>query len=408
MAQSTPSLNTKEMDVDNVSVQNVTVGTDGNPNVNPMLHRGASGELEIVRGDDTTLEGTRSSNKAQINVKNLAVGTDATLTNNVKLHRGGNGELGIVLADDGEAEGSRSNNHALLQAKSLVLGDSPNQSFNVKIKRAGNGLVQFVLGDDSYADGVFSPNYADVLGSIPIGSIISWNPGYFLDGVNGTFINADFLSVNTVAGANAYLNTRGYYVADGSSPGVTGTLIWNGIGRHLPNLTDDRFLMGTTICGGTGGSNDSSHDHSVTSNATASFDKSVLNTNQTAHTHNMAHVHAFAATSGSISYSWDDQDYSRTAVTAGVAPQHITKFTATAGGVINGAAVGTQHTYYTTGVTSGINGTGSSALTSSESIAWASSTAAVSVTNNAVTSGAASATENRPKYLGTFYIVRVF
>jgi len=247
MAQSTPNLKVDAMEVDNVEVQNVTVGTDGNPNVNPMLHRGASGELEVVRGDDTTSEGTRSPNKTQINIKTAAIGTNATLTNNVKLHRGGNGELGIVLADDAEAEGSRSNHHALVQAKSIVLGDSPNQSFNIKMRRAGNGLVQFTLGDDAYADGTFSPDYADVLGSVPVGSIVAWNPGYYLDGLNGTFVNADFLPLNTVAGANSYLNTKGYYVADGSTPGITGSLIWNAAGRHLPNLTDDRFLMGTTL-----------------------------------------------------------------------------------------------------------------------------------------------------------------
>jgi len=385
MAQSTPQLNTKEMDVDNVSVQNVTIGTDGNPNVNPMLHRGASGELEVVRGDDTTAEGVRSVNKAQINVKNASIGTNSTLTNNVKLHRGGNGELGFVLADDAEVEGSRSNNHALVQAKCIVLGDSPNQSFNVKMRRAGNGLVQFVLGDDTYADGAFSPNYADVLGSVPVGSVVAWNPGYYLDGVNGTFVNADFLPLNTVAGANSYLNTRGYYVADGSTPGITGSLIWNAAGRHLPNLTDDRFLMGSILAGGAGGSNDSSHTHSVTSNVSASFNKTELNTDQTAHSHGAgslgAHIMPYT---NNISMEISNS---------------IGSFTESHLAVVTSVGAGTAIRTYKTLV----SGTSDTA-----SVAWASSTVAASVTNNAVTSGAASATENRPKYLGTFYIVRVF
>jgi len=375
MAQSTPNLKVDAMEVDNVEVQNVTVGTDGNPNVNPMLHRGASGELEVVRGDDTTSEGTRSPNKTQINIKTAAIGTNATLTNNVKLHRGGNGELGIVLADDAEAEGSRSNHHALVQAKSIVLGDSPNQSFNIKMRRAGNGLVQFTLGDDAYADGTFSPDYADVLGSVPVGSIVAWNPGYYLDGLNGTFVNADFLPLNTVAGANSYLNTKGYYVADGSTPGITGSLIWNAAGRHLPNLTDDRFLMGTTLCGSIGGSN-VMLDHTHTDNLAAP-----------AHTHSIDHNHPSQA----LTLGTNVDSGIKYSAATGVSSEYLQQYTPANGWLPEPSSL-----------------TVSGTVDLPNYIGTSGAASATSLTGTIGTGSAASATENRPKYLGTFFIVRVF
>jgi len=368
MAQSTPQINSKEMEVGTIVSKTSTIGTDATAENNPKLHRGAAYELEIVKGDDATSEGTRSLNKVQLNVKNAVIGTNGTQSNNVKLHRGGNSEIGFVQGDDTEAEGSRSNNHALLQAKSLVLGDSPNQSFNVKLKRSGNGIAQLVLGDDTYGDGVFSPNYADLLGSVPVGTVVAWNPGYYLDASNGAFVNADFLPLNNIAGANSYLNLRGYFVADGSVPSITGSLIWNAAGRYLPNLTDDRFLMGSTSCGGIGGTNLMlDHTHS----STLSVD---------AHTHSIDHDHV------SVDSGDNDNDPSRLigGQTYGFLEQ-------------SGTGLSWYETSLHTHPVDMPSYSGTSGAASSSSI------------SGTIGSGSASsATENRPKYLGTFFIVRVF
>lgn len=115
MAQSTPKIDTKEMVVGTVAVVTMDVGISATSSNNPKLRRGGDEELEIVQGDDTTVEGTRSPNKIQVNVKNVLVGTDATLTNNVKMHRSGDSEIQFVLGDDTTSEGSISSNEAYLR-----------------------------------------------------------------------------------------------------------------------------------------------------------------------------------------------------------------------------------------------------------------------------------------------------
>lgn len=383
MAQSSPKIDIKEMEVVNIVSTTTTVGTDSTPSNNVKLHRGGVGQLEVVSGDDATSEGSRSPNKVQVNVKNALIGTNATLINNVKLHRCGNGELGFVLGDDATSEGSRSSSNATIQSKAIVIGDSPNQSFNAKIRRAGNGLVQFVLGSDSSADGTFSPNYADVLGSVPVGSVVAWNPGYFLDAANGTFVNASFLGSNNVAGANAYLNPRGFYVADGGVPNVTGSLIWNASGRYLPNLTDARFLMGNTSAGSIGGSNvltDHTHTFSLTVDA---------------HTHSINHDHLSFTTASEGNHNHTVRGKGGTGGTdlyldssLFVQGTSLSVYLTTAVGALDGA-----HTH-SIDVPSY---TGTSGGSSSNSIS-----------GTVGTGNVASSTENRPKYLSTFYIVRVF
>ena len=66
---------------------------------------------------------------------------------------------------------------------------------------------------------------------------------------------------NSVAGANVYLNPLGWYVCDGTAPSIAASAIWNTVGRYLPNLTDDRFIQGSTTAGSTGGESANSHTH---------------------------------------------------------------------------------------------------------------------------------------------------
>jgi len=102
--------------------------------------------------------------------------------------------------------------------------------------------------------------------SSPVGMIVAWNPGYYSNTVNGGF-SLTLGAGNNVAAANAYLNPKGWYVCDGAALNLAGSLIFNGAGRNLPNLTDNRFLKGAAGVGTSGGSNimaNHTHGHSLT------------------------------------------------------------------------------------------------------------------------------------------------
>jgi len=96
--------------------------------------------------------------------------------------------------------------------------------------------------------------------SIPIGSITAWVGGYFANGANGGFVN---VLGNDVAAANSYFNGDGWYVCDGSELNLSGSPIYNGTGRYLPQLTDQRFLMGDPWAGQSGGQSLTSHYHNI-------------------------------------------------------------------------------------------------------------------------------------------------
>jgi len=97
----------------------------------------------------------------------------------------------------------------------------------------------------------------------PVGSIVAYVPGYFTDGSNGGFTYR-MVSANTVAAVNALLNSSGWYVCDGAALNDADSGIFNGAGRYLPNLTDDRFFMGDTVAGGIGGANSNNIAHTHT------------------------------------------------------------------------------------------------------------------------------------------------
>jgi len=116
-------------------------------------------------------------------------------------------------------------------------------------------------------------------GAFPIGGIIAYLPGYFT--------NASNLSFTPVSIALS----GEWKVCDGSVCNDIESPIFNGSGRYLPNLSDSRFIMGSTIAnaGQSGGNTD---------NTVA------LGTgNLPSHTHTIAHTHSFSATSGNDSVS---------------------------------------------------------------------------------------------------------
>jgi len=88
---------------------------------------------------------------------------------------------------------------------------------------------------------------------IPIGSTIGWLPGYFTNGSNGGYTGV------SISLTDNYKECNGAALNDADSP------IYNGAGRYLPNITDDRFLMGNTSPGGIGGDNNAmAHTHGFT------------------------------------------------------------------------------------------------------------------------------------------------
>jgi hypothetical protein len=92
--------------------------------------------------------------------------------------------------------------------------------------------------------------------------IVAWVGGYFGDGSNGSYTRV-LGSANTVAGANAYLNSLGWWVCDGAAVNEAASAIWNAASRYLPNLTDDRFIMGDTAAAALGGSSTRAHTHAI-------------------------------------------------------------------------------------------------------------------------------------------------
>lgn len=97
-------------------------------------------------------------------------------------------------------------------------------------------------------------------GVVPVGIIIPYLGGYFTDGINGGFTMV-MAGANTVAAVNTLLNPSGFYVCNGALLNLGGSPIFDGAGRYLPKLTDDRFIMGDTLGGTPGGNNAMAHTH---------------------------------------------------------------------------------------------------------------------------------------------------
>lgn len=177
----------------------------------------------------------------------------------------------------------------------------------------------------------------------PVGAIIAYVPGYFTDGSNAGFTH-QMVSANTIAAVNTLLNSSGWYVCNGAALNDADSGIFNGAGRYLPNLTDDRFFMGDTVAGGIGGanSNNISHVHST-------GDHTLTLAEMPKHRHHV--TCGFETTSGNNPY-----------------------------GVASGTHPGTWTNYQGGSEPHNHGNTGSSGSTS---------------------------LENRPKYLSCFYIMRV-
>jgi hypothetical protein len=269
-------------------------------------------------------------------------------------------------------------------------------------------------------------------GLVPVGTIVAYNPGYYTNSANAGFA-AVGPAGNTVAQVNAFLNAKGWYVCDGAAVNNANSPIWNAAGRNLPNLSDQRFLMGSSSAGGAGGSNanrDISHTHSVTSNVTAAA-ITLTTANLPVHSHAKGTLASAVSLTGTTTFAsashahksgivrrpdnlWEFESYSTVIVSN-------TTVTGALISVEGGArmlkgdstrGLGPVNAYRTDGPSATASvGISNGAITGSTANAGSGTSFTPSLTNNAVTSGAMSANSTfdiLPQYLTTYFIIRVF
>ena len=189
--------------------------------------------------------------------------------------------------------------------------------------------------------------------SEPVGTIKAWIPASFSDANNGGFTLELGIATNDVEGANAYLASTAYRVADGSIPNLALSPIWNDNVKCLPNLKDERFIQGSS--GGAGGSNTmGDHKHG----------KGTINITT-------GGIHSHGPAAGNM-FVYNNSGIPNAASGPGVAAGHY----------VNGRTAAENHTHVNSEF-SGEVGSGAA-------------------------DPAANSTENRPKFLNCFYIIKVF
>lgn len=195
--------------------------------------------------------------------------------------------------------------------------------------------------------------------TIPVGAIIAFNGGYYTNWTNGGFTS---VLGNTVANVNAAVSSSGYRVCDGSALNLPGSPIFNGSGRYLPNLTDSRFLMGSTTAGTAAGTNSASHSHKLAASTFTSGATTLTASQMPVHSH----------------------------------PQNVSANPGSGGtGVrVDYASNATGASTYAQGISTGNAGGGGS------------HTHSITLPTTAGT-GDASVVENRPQFLSCIYIMRV-
>lgn len=230
----------------------------------------------------------------------------------------------------------------------------------------------------------------------PIGSIVAYSGGYFGNGSNGSFTSA---IGNSVAAINTYVNPI-WQVCDGSALNDSQSPIYNGAGRYLPNLTDSRFLQGSSSAGAIGGEN----------NTTLAV------SNLPTHNHTINHTHSSSNISGSLTAF--SGTLSLSGNTGEDTPDHAHIEQGTAAGGASGGMVASgalappanPTTFYTAGASvrhhHPISGNYAFSLASGSS-SISGTADGQSFSGFSGDTGSASSFSNRPSYLSVIYIQRV-
>lgn len=232
------------------------------------------------------------------------------------------------------------------------------------------------------------------VGFMPIGSVIATFPN---------LTGAYSCSATTAADSYGFVKCNGQTINDATSP-MDGDVV--------PNINNDVFLAGSTTAGSTGGNNSSAHTHSVTSNVTVATQPTFT---VDSHTHEFAHTHMWTrfnydGSSEATLYTKSSSDPGSVGITTGDLDYMFKRNTRYTSGSANGTQASgalVNSNYYTTGVIDAPSGSGNSAATSAQDVSTTTRTADVALTNNAVTSGAASYSDNRPSYITALYIMRI-
>ncbi len=273
---------------------------------------------------------------------------------------------------------------------------------------AGTGINEFstdgTLADDS-DDAVPTEKavkaYVDSnSGGVPVGIVIPFMGGYFDNTSNGSFTST---LGNTVADVNTHLNSSGWYVCDGSELNLSGSPIFDGAGRHLPNLKDDRFIMGDLTAGGYGGSNTMAHTHTGPSHThTGPIHNHTGPSHRHSHDHGNQYTAYFSLTTTYLAnhdhnFLWNHDHVTGTGSYPVSNGNHGTN-TRNHNLPISfrGDGDGHRHEVNITSIYSTYNGTG---VTGDEG-------SGATGSDGTGNTGAASNDENRPKYLAAIYIIK--
>ena len=238
----------------------------------------------------------------------------------------------------------------------------------------GEASPDVIRPDDEAGDKRWILQRVPQTNTVPAGVVVPYLRGYFSNGSNGGYAS----SYNSAAAVNALLNADGWYVCNGAALNLAGSPgdMFAASNRYLPNLTDDRFLMGDTAGGGVGGGNTMAHTHSVP---------------QSAHTHT---IDIASFTSGG------------TALGLTQIPPHTHTVSAMRRTIDLGAGGNPYGGTESTLTTSSTGGSGGAAVAHAHSVDPPSTTTG-STTPASGTSGAATNTENRPLFLSCLYIIKV-
>ena len=261
-----------------------------------------------------------------------------------------------------------------------------------------SGLKTFTAANTHSGDEVFT-GVTSGTGIMPLGSIVA-----VASGLSGAFT---IPATGVVSEGWQYCD--GAAVAGGQS--VSGT---------TPDLTDSRFLMGSTSSGTTGGATSSAHTH--THAHTHGMD-SQLGTitlahshTVTSHTHANGHIHQwiYNNTSGNT-FSHQGSTESTGEWTTGITqPTSGRSFQAYSSGAINySLSTSTTGKYFTSGALASVGGavktvTGGAAPGMDSQLGnYAAAHSHTTNTQSSSTTSAASATENRPLFYSAQYLIRV-
>ena len=364
------------------------------------------------------------------NNKGMILGKSLIEYENIRFLKSNSKFLDVVSGDDNTTEGNFSSNRITVGVQSISIGSDSNSENNIRFHHNGNKSLQFVLGNDTTLENNTSINLALFLGLVPLGTIVFWLGGYFLDGTNNTY-NYVLGSSNDVLGVNGYANNYGWYVCDGSALNLVQSPIFNDSGRYLPNLSDSRFLQGYTSVGGVAGNNSNLHTHDVTPQTSVatqpsfttlghyhSFGSMSLGNENQSHSHSSGGVNGNTSYAGSHTHHYEVLDNGGFYDSDPDNPGYLPVAQAGIQAAISSFAGDHGHTYSSSGVSvGGESNTHNHALSgkvgnitgqNGDNTLNLTQTSLATVTSSTTTSGPSSVTENRPKYLGGFYLMRVF